>query len=246
MFNCRVLAFEILIALTMCLCAYADQDRQTEAAPKNTPLVPSDSIAVTGKRDTDPPALQTRNPLYRLRWGDTLELKFPITPEFDQTVTIQPDGYISLLQLSDVHVEGKTKSELLELLRTAYAKILHDPQINIKLLEFEKPYFVAGGEVGKPGRYDMRGDTTVAQAVNIAGGLTMNAKHSQVLVFRRVSDEWVRVIELDLKQMFGKGDLSEDLHLGPGDMVFVPKSRWGKLKEFMPRVNLIPYIRPQF
>jgi len=230
----------------MCLCAFADQDRQTEVAPKNTPQIPSDSMAVTGKGDTGLPALQSRNPLYRLRWGDSLEIKFPITPEFDQTVTVQPDGYISLLQLNDLKVEGKTKPELLESLRTAYAKILHDPEITIKLLEFEKPYFVAGGEVGKPGRYDMRGDTTVAQAVNIAGGMTMSAKHSQVLVFRRVSDEWVRVIELDLKNMFGKADLSEDLHLGPGDMVFVPKSRWAKVKEFMPRVSLLPYIRPQF
>jgi polysaccharide export outer membrane protein len=171
-----------------------------------------------------------------------MELKFPITPEFDQTVIIQPDGYINLLQVGDLHVEGKTTSELIEGIRVAYRKLLHEPEITVKLLEFEKPYFVAGGEVGKPGRYDMRGDMTVAQAVNVAGGFTTAAKHSQVLLFRRVSDEWVRVIELDLKKMFNKADLTEDLHLQPGDMVFVPKSRMAKIKEYIPKA-MVPSVR---
>jgi polysaccharide biosynthesis/export protein len=240
MFSSRALGIAILALLTLSLYVSADQDRQTAVTP-NTPQVSGKDVQAPGEVSSDRLTLQTRNPRYRLRWGDTLEIKFPLTPEFDQTVTIQPDGYISLLQLSDLHVEGKTKTELLESLHTAYAKILHEPEIMIKLLEFERPYFVAGGELGKPGRYDMRGDTTVAQAVNIAGGITKDAKHSQVLLFRRESDEWVRVIELDLKKMFGKADVREDLHLQPGDMVFVPKSRIAKIREFIPRVGLRPF-----
>ncbi|HEU0004751.1 MAG TPA: SLBB domain-containing protein, partial [Terriglobia bacterium] len=91
---------------------------------------------------------------------------------------------------------------------------------------------------GRPGKYELRGDTTVGQAVNIAGGLTSSAKHSQVLLFRRVSDEWVQVTELDLKKMFNAPDITEDLHLRPGDMVFVPKNRISKITQFMPRMRL--------
>jgi len=177
-----------------------------------------------------------------LRYGDSIELKFPVTPEFDQTVAVQPDGYISLLQLDDLHVEGKTKSELIEALRKAYGRILREPEIMARLLEFEKPYFVAGGEVKNPGKYDMNGGITVAQAVNIAGGITTSAKHSQIYLFRRVSDEWTQVTQVDIKKMFNKADLSEDLHLQPGDLVYVPKSTIAKIREFLPRIPLVVHL----
>ena len=164
MIDTRVLRLGILALLTTAMYASADQDRQAAAVP-STSQSPSKSVQAPVQGDLDRPALQPRNPLYRLRWGDTLEIKFPVTPEFDQTVTIQPDGYVSLLQLNDVHVEGKTKPELIEFLRTAYAKILREPEITVRLLEFEKPYFVAGGQLNHPGKYDMRGDMTVAQGV---------------------------------------------------------------------------------
>src|SRR5687767_10365154 len=40
--------------------------------------------------------LPAPDPRYRLRSGDVLELNFPFVPTFTQTVTVQPDGYITL------------------------------------------------------------------------------------------------------------------------------------------------------
>jgi len=79
------------------------------------------------------------------------------------------------------------------LLRSTYAKILHDPVINVELKDFEKPYFIVGGEVGHPGKFDLRGDTSVAQAVAICRRLEGSAKHSQILLFHRVPDGWMQV-----------------------------------------------------
>jgi len=189
------------------------------------------------------PVLRERNPRYKLRYGDVLELRFPLTPEFDQPrVIVHPDGFIPLAGIGDLRVEGMTEAELGDTLRTAYSKILRNPTITINLLEFETPYFIVGGEVTKPGKYDLRGDTSVSQAVNIAGGINDMGKHSQVWLFRRVSDEWVSSTQLDVKRMFAKGDLSEDLHLEPGDMVFVPKSFYGKMKPFLPRSDTFLWI----
>jgi len=189
------------------------------------------------------PVLRERNPRYKLRYGDVLELKFALTPEFDQPrVIVHPDGFIPLAGIGDLRVEGMTEAELAEALRTAYSKILRNPTITINLLEFETPYFIVGGEVKTPGKYDLRGDTSVSQAVNIAGGITDMAKHSQVWLFRRVSDEWVSSTQLDVKRMFAKGDLAEDLHLEPGDMVYVPKSFYGKMKPFLPRSDTFLWI----
>jgi polysaccharide export outer membrane protein len=190
------------------------------------------------KGATQTPTLRLRNPRYQLCKGDVVELNFPFTPEFNQTLTVQPDGYIALRDVGDLHVEGQTIPELTQTLQNAYKDILHEPVISIVLKDFEKPYFIVGGEVAKPGKYDLRGDTTVVQALQIGGGMNEDAKHSDVYLFRRVSNDWVETTKLDVKKMMHSGDLSEDLHLRPGDMVFVPKSTMGKIKRFIPAPNV--------
>jgi polysaccharide biosynthesis/export protein len=190
------------------------------------------------------PAFQERYPRYRLRPGDVMELSFPFTPEFNQTVTIQPDGYINVPRAGDMRVEGKTTAELVQAMKVAYRGILNDPEINVKLTEFEKPYFVVSGEVGHPGKYDLRGDTTVSQAVAIAGGFSGKAKTSEIVLFRRVSDQWAETRKIDLKRMLNNKELDEDLHLRPGDMVLVPQSTMSKLARFIPIPSLGMYLNP--
>src|ERR1700735_5747743 len=60
------------------------------------------------------PELHKRNPRYRIEADDIMELSFRYTPEFDQEVTVQPDGFIQLKGLpGDVHVQGLTAPGLL-------------------------------------------------------------------------------------------------------------------------------------
>src|SRR5215470_17069545 len=190
----------------------------TEPSQKNEPQKPTDDKVEITKSlliaEMSKPVLQQRNPRYKLRYGDTFELKFPLTPEFDQPkVTVHPDGYVTLSGVSDVHVEGKTEEELNLAIRSAYKKILKDPIVSINLVDFEKPYFIVGGQVQHPGRFDMRGDTTLEEAVQMAGGFTKQAKHSQVMLIRRVSDQWAKVDILDVKKMENTADFGEDPHL---------------------------------
>jgi len=191
------------------------------------------------------PALAQRYPRYLLRTSDVLAIGFPVTPEFDQTVTVQPDGYIGLRGAGDLYVQGKSVPEVIEALRSAYSKILHEPVIHVELKEFEKPYFLAGGEFARPGKYELRGDTTVAEAVAMAGGYTDRAKHSEVLVFRRVPEGWMEAKRLNLKSMLSRQDLSEDMHLHPGDLVFVPRNMLSKIRQFIPNNGLaLPGMHP--
>jgi polysaccharide biosynthesis/export protein len=223
-----------LALMAACCRGYPARDGQATAPPSPVIQTPSQK---TGD-ENHPPVLQRRNPRYQIATSDVIVLDFPLTPEFNQTVTVQPDGFVALHGVGDMHVAGLTIPELTEKLREAYSKILHDPVINVDLKDFQKPYFVAFGEVGKPGQYDLRGDITVAQAVAMAGGFVPSAKHSQVLLFRRVNAEWAEVKKLDMKHMLSAGNLSEDLHLQPGDMLFVPKNAVSKVKPFIPWVSL--------
>jgi polysaccharide biosynthesis/export protein len=179
-----------------------------------------------------------RNPRYLLRPSDVLQITFPFSPEFDQTVTVQPDGYISLRGVGDLHIAGQTVPELTKALHKAYGQFLHEPIINVELREFEKPYFIAGGEFGHPGKYELRGDTTVTEAVAIAGGFTERSKHSEVVLYRRGPLGWTAGERLNVKEMLNSKNLNEDPHLLPGDMIYVPKNALSKIKAFIPSTGL--------
>jgi len=187
---------------------------------------------------------QERNPRYGLRKGDSFDVDFAFSPEFNQTVVVQPDGYITLRGAGSMRVEGQTIPELTETIKKAYANILHNPVVTVALKDFEKPYFVAAGQVGKPGKYDLRSDLTLVEAVAIAGGFTQNSKHSQVVLFRRVSDQLVEARLFNVKQMLQSRDLSEDAHLRPGDMIYVPQNVISKIQRFITMPSTGMYLDP--
>ena len=221
----------------------------TEAQDAMASLIPPTHTTERGKMagatdQSQTPTLQHRNLRYRLHSADVLELNFPFTPEFNQTVTVEPDGYITLRGVENMRVEGLTLPEVTQSLRTAYEKILHDPVIDVELKDFEKPYFIVGGEVGHPGKFDLRDETTATEAVAIAGGLKDSSKHSQVLLFHRVPDGWVQVKKLDMKKMLKNADLNEDAYLQPGDFLYVPKNMMSKIVRFIPTSSLGLYANP--
>jgi polysaccharide export outer membrane protein len=183
---------------------------------------------------TTVPQLQSRDSRYQLCAGDSFDVSFELSPEFNQTVLIQPDGFVTLKSVGDVKVLDQTVPQLTQTLREAYGKILNDPLIVVVLKDFQKPYFIADGQIGHPGRYEMRGNLTLTEAVAIAGGFTDMSKHSQVRLYRRVADQWAFAKTFNLKEMEQKGDLHEDPLLHPGDMLFVPKNALSKIKPFLP------------
>lgn len=223
--------FSLTIAITLAVCAAQESPRGivtgNALAKKASPADLS-----SGKAAAEFGA--QRYPRYELRADDVVDLFFEFTPEFNQTLTVQPDGYITLRGVGDVHVAGLTVPEITETIRTAYGKILQDPAIAIVLKDFEKPYFTISGQVGRPGKYELRGDTTVTEAIAIAGGFNSSAKHSQVVLFRRVSRDLYEAKLINVKRMLKSRDLSEDLHLKTGDTLFVPQNSLSKIRPFVP------------
>ncbi len=185
-----------------------------------------------------------RHPLYRLRPSDIVDISFTVAPEFNQTLTVQPDGYVMLKDAGMVEVEGLNLQQFTDAVQKAYRGYLHDPQVAVSLKDFDRPYFIVGGQVGKPGKYELRSDTTVAEAIEIAGGLTQQSKHSQVVLFRRVNDDLLETRLLDLKKMLNRRNLKEDDHLRPGDLVFVPQNTISKIARFLTRPSANMYLSP--
>lgn len=185
-----------------------------------------------------------RRPLYRLRKSDVLEVNFTFSPEFNQTVSVQPDGFLVLKGVGPLYAEALTVTELQQSIVRAYREWLHDPEVTVTLKDFDKPYFIASGEVARPGKYELRADTTVAEAVAIAGGFTHEAKHSQVVLFRRISDELAETRLLNIKKLLNSKNVKEDVHLRSGDLVFVPQNTISKIRKYLPFPTAGMYLNP--
>ncbi len=229
----------VLAAAMTCTVFCAAQSPATASAgPAASAILPD-----AAKPATDSAQFKSRSPRYRIEAGDTFDLTFELSPEFNQTaVAVQPDGFVTLRGVGDIKVAGETVPELTSTLRLAYGKILNNPLISIVLKEFEKPYFIASGQVAKPGKYEMHGNMTVTQAIAIAGDFQSSAKHSQVVLFRRVDDQWTEAKLIDVKKMEKNRDLREDPMLHSGDMLFVPKNTMSKVDRFIPNLSVGSYL----
>src|SRR6202166_3338193 len=151
-----------VFAMQLCVAAYAQEENRVQCLGTSQPSsrtsqtgVGSGSTGVAAARSGKADGtgnLQLggkRRPPYRLNRSDVITLSFTLSPEFDQTLTIQPDGYVALKDAESVFAQGLTLDEFRETVRKAYAGYLHDPQVAVALKEFEHPYFVAGGEGGR-------------------------------------------------------------------------------------------------
>jgi polysaccharide export outer membrane protein len=179
-------------------------------------------------------ALEDRHPRYILQRSDVLLLAFPLSPELNQTVTVQPDGYINLQNTGSVYAQGLTVPELVLAVKKAYHGVLNDPIINVDLTDFQKPFFTVSGQVAKPGQYELRADLTVAEAIAVAGGMTMTSAKTQIFLFHRSSPNLFEVKKVNLKDILHGKNVNEDAWLSSGDMIYVPEKFIANFRKYVP------------
>ncbi len=194
---------------------------------------------------TERPRLRTmQEERYLVQPGDVLELQFRYSPEFNQTITVQPDGFISLQVGGDVKVSGKNVEQVRQLILQKASERLQDPEATVILKEFQKPYFVVAGEVVQPGKIEMRERVTAIQAIMLAGGLKESARSSQILLFRKINSDTAEVKVLNLRKIKRTSDLENDLTLQAGDMLLVPRDTLSKIERFIKLASVAAYINP--
>ena len=201
------------------------------------PLIISLAVSLAGQQ------LQTR-PKYHILPSDVIEVRFRYTPEFDQTVTVQPDGNIYLDVVGEIFVKGNTVEETRQAVLIKAGERLNQPEVTLVLKDFHRPYFAVAGLVEHPGTFEMREDTTAMQAVLLAGGFKENARPSQIVVFRKINSDTAEVKLINLNNIKHTGQLEQDIVLQSGDMLLVPETRLSKISRFMKLANVGAYINP--
>jgi len=202
-------------------------------------------VSLAAQTRTPPKLTTVTEERYRLQPGDVVEVQFRYSPEFNQTVTVQPDGYVTLEIAGDLKIAGFTIDQTREaILRQARTR-LQDPVATVLLKEFQRPYFVVSGEVSQPGKIEMRERVTALQAIMLAGGMKETAKSSQVVVFRAINSDIAEVKLLNLKSIKKTSDLENDLTLQAGDMVYVPRDKLSKVERFMKIASVMAFMAPR-
>jgi protein involved in polysaccharide export with SLBB domain len=175
------------------------------------------------------PAIQDYPSEYRIKPGDEMEIKFFYNPELNESVTVRPDGRISLQLASNIPVAGLTPVELTQRLKKSYARELNQPEITVIMRTFVNQRIYVDGEVNTPSLVPLSAAMTVLQSITVAGGLKESAKTNNIHIIRQGPKGKPEVFTIDLTQFLDGTDLSQNTFLRPLDIVFVPRKTISKV-----------------
>ena len=165
---------------------------------------------------------------YILQVGDVIDIKFYRAAELNESVTIRPDGKISLQYVRDVQAAGLEPMELARWLSELYAYELRDPSITVIVREFANQRIYVDGEVKSPKEVLLRGPMTALQALSQAGGCLVTAEVKKVFLVRYHQTKEIREVkQLNLEKV------EEDILLEPLDLVYVPRRGISDVNLFM-------------
>ena len=237
-----------LLAFALFAFASATLRAQTQTAPPTiTPVNLGSSSAPVGMAPLNAnapstPALIPRGQ-YKIRAGDTLSLDFRLSPELNQTVSVDRDGSISLEIIGRVQVGGLTVDQAKALILSMEQQHLVKPEVNLQLTNFQHFYVVVAGEVYIPQKIEMRENLTALQAVMLAGGIKISGRETQVLLYRKVDEEYAEVHKLNLR-IKKTVQMENDMSLEPGDLIFVPRNKVESVSRYVRIAGLSYNFQP--
>jgi polysaccharide export outer membrane protein len=222
-------------------CAVTAANRYGESGPSNEVVV----VLGGARADTDAarssePSKQvsaTNRPVasdeFRIGPEDSLLISVWKNEALTRTVTVRPDGKISLPLVNDIPAAGLTPSELRTLVSNRLAEYVPTPNVAVIVTEVHSFKISVLGHVSRPGRFEVKSRTTVLEALSLAGGLDPFASRSGIVILRpdgnttqRIRFDYSRAINRSggflAKIVNLGGGYQENFYLRPGDIVLVP------------------------
>ena len=138
-----------------------------------------------------------------------------------RTVTVRMDGKISLPLIDDVQAAGKTPLQLKEESTQKLKEFIDNPTISVVVMEANSFKVYVSGQVRTPGVYRLRSETSIAQIISMAGGLTDWANPKKIIVLRKENGKEKRII-VNYKKIIQGEDLSANINLKASDTIIVP------------------------
>jgi len=206
-------SIQLVFAMTLCLCA--GTWGQNVATVGRGPTINSTSDIPAGSQL---PATSSSQMV--LGPSDVIHISVWKNSDLSQTVTVGPDGFISLPLVGNVQVAGFTSNQLGKAIASRLTTYVVNPEVTVSIVEIRSRQVYILGQVSKPGSFPLIAPTHVLQLIAEAGGLTNYAKRKSIVVLR-AEPEGTKKIAFDYNSVV-RGDSKQDIMLQTGDTVFVP------------------------
>jgi protein involved in polysaccharide export with SLBB domain len=173
---------------------------------------------------------------YKIGSGDTLEITLweGTTPKRED-ILVRRDGKISFGFVEDLHIKGKTTTELDRLLTDYFKEYVKNPRIDVVVKDYNSKFVRLSGAIAShgpgsgPGKYRLTHKSTALEMITQYGGMTRDANPGNIRIRRKNG----QTIKVDLYAAINKGDFGQDLVLDDGDLVFVPTLEEGGNRIFV-------------
>ena len=206
-----------------------DVSQMTAAEPVNL-----QTTAVTGTPQAE----------YQIGVGDKLSVRVFQVPDlsFDE-LTVDTSGNLQMPLIGAVRAAGLTSGELSgEIAERLSAQYLRNPQVTVTVTEAASQKITVDGAVTKPGVYEMRGTTSLLQAVAMAEGPSRVADLTKVAVFRTINGQ--RSVALFDLAAIRQGRAEDPVVLGD-DVIVVDTSRMSStMRELINALPALSIFRP--
>lgn len=154
--------------------------------------------------------------------ADVLAIDVWKDSELTRTVTVRPDGKISLPLIGELQVSGLTTASVQRVIAQRLREYISKPQVAVIVQEVKSQTYVIVGKIARPGAYGLGKPTTVLEAIAIAGGFLDFAKASKVNIIRRQDGGSAQTLHFDYKKVIKGRNSEQNVELKSGDTIVVP------------------------
>lgn len=178
-----------------------------------------------GAHPPAPVAVSAPELRYKIGPMDTLNVVVWRNPELSTTVTVRPDGFVSIPLVQDLRAAGSTPAELAKSIEQSLSALIRDPVVSVVVTNFQGVYAEQVrivGEAARPQAVSYRQNMTVLDVMIQVGGVTDFADGNGAVLIR--GSEGGKQYSLRLKDLLKRGDISANAAVMPGDIIIVPQS----------------------
>ena len=177
-----------------------------------------------------PPAAITEDVKYTLGPNDVIEVIVRRHPEFSGQYQINSEGKIEYKFVGDIVLEGLAKAQVNERLTEILSEYIIEPEIDVTIVAYLSKVFYVVGEVGRPGKFYMRGNTVTVREALVQSGLpTFSAAADGTRLITPNQTGKQNYVKVNAQKLLYDGDLSENLDMQPGDVLYVPATIIAKI-----------------
>jgi polysaccharide biosynthesis/export protein len=142
-------------------------------------------------------------------------------PELTQTLSVRPDGKISLPLLNDLTASGCTTLELKEKISSGLTKFIAEPNVTVIVQSARSQKASIMGEIARPGTYFINGPTNILQLISLAGGFRDFANTTKISIVRQENGKTTK-LKFNYRDFLKGKNLDQNVQIRPGDIIVVP------------------------